>query len=339
MTKRKTASGVNVTKLTTIVIVDAIEPALAMWTNVLGFEKTVEVPSGDKLGFVILVRDRIELMLQTRASIAGDLPMVVETGVTHMLYADVASLDDAIASARHRRGRRAAEKDVLRRRRDSGCAIGAAPSSASRSCRRLEAWDSVTEKFPTVFPTAPHMVAIEAWSTGSVASGRRLAPRPGCRPGPSVTTPAMSSGPSTPASNSSPRSDCYPCWSSTKRACFTRTRSTICTSCSITPGTAEPSCPSSWWDCPISRSVFDRDETARSTPECIIASPSGRSPPRTRPTASACRMNTLQRGLGIDAEDGWHLRGERTLALLVASRGLGIDAEDSRRAGCRPKRG
>lgn len=98
MTTRKTASGVNVTKLTTIVIVDAIEPALAMWTNVLGFEKTVEVPHGDKLGFVILVRDRIELMLQTRASIAGDMPKVVETGVTHMLYADVASLDDAIAS-------------------------------------------------------------------------------------------------------------------------------------------------------------------------------------------------------------------------------------------------
>ena len=98
MTTRKTTSGVNVTKLTTILIVDAIEPALAVWTNVLGFEKTVEVPHGDKLGFVILVRDRIELMLQTRASIAGDLPKGVETGVTHMLYADVASLDDAIAS-------------------------------------------------------------------------------------------------------------------------------------------------------------------------------------------------------------------------------------------------
>jgi uncharacterized glyoxalase superfamily protein PhnB len=98
MTTRKTTSGVNVTRLTTILIVDAIEPALAVWTNVLGFEKTVEVPRGDKLGFVILARDRIELMLQTRASIAGDMPKVVETGVTHMLYADVASLDDAIAS-------------------------------------------------------------------------------------------------------------------------------------------------------------------------------------------------------------------------------------------------
>jgi uncharacterized glyoxalase superfamily protein PhnB len=98
MTTRKTASGVNVTKLTTIAIVDGIEPALAMWTNVLGFEKTVEVPHGDKLGFVILVRDGIELMLQTRASIAGDMPKVAEIGVTHMLYADVASLDDAIAS-------------------------------------------------------------------------------------------------------------------------------------------------------------------------------------------------------------------------------------------------
>jgi uncharacterized glyoxalase superfamily protein PhnB len=98
MRMKKTASGVNVTKLTTIMIVDAIEPALAMWTSVLGFEKTAEVPHGDKLGFVILVRDRIELMLQTRASLAGDMPKVVATGVTQMLYADVASLDDAIAS-------------------------------------------------------------------------------------------------------------------------------------------------------------------------------------------------------------------------------------------------
>ena len=46
MRMKKTASGVNVTKLTTIMIVDAIEPALAMWTNVLGFEKTAEVPHG-----------------------------------------------------------------------------------------------------------------------------------------------------------------------------------------------------------------------------------------------------------------------------------------------------
>jgi hypothetical protein len=98
MTTRKTTSGVNVTKLTTILIVDAIEQALPVWMTVLGFEKTLEVPHGDKLGFVILVRDRIELMLQTRASIAGDMPKVVETGVTHMLYADVASLDDVIAS-------------------------------------------------------------------------------------------------------------------------------------------------------------------------------------------------------------------------------------------------
>ncbi|MGD0679915.1 MAG: VOC family protein [Polyangiaceae bacterium] len=98
MMTRKTASGLNVTKLTTIVIVDAIEPALAMWTNVLGFGKTVEVPHGDKLGFVILVRDGIELMLQTRASIAADMPKVAETGGTHVLYADVASLDDVIAS-------------------------------------------------------------------------------------------------------------------------------------------------------------------------------------------------------------------------------------------------
>jgi uncharacterized glyoxalase superfamily protein PhnB len=98
MTTKSTAAGVKVNKLTTIVIVDAIEPALPMWTTVLGFDKAVEVPHEDKLGFVILARDGIELMLQTRASIAADLPEIVDAGVTHLLYADVASLDDAIGA-------------------------------------------------------------------------------------------------------------------------------------------------------------------------------------------------------------------------------------------------
>jgi uncharacterized glyoxalase superfamily protein PhnB len=92
--------AVNVTKMTSILIVEAIEPALPFWCDALGFEKTVAVPHGDRLGFVILVRAGLELMLQTRASIAADLPVVGELGVSQMLYADVASLDDAIAATK-----------------------------------------------------------------------------------------------------------------------------------------------------------------------------------------------------------------------------------------------
>jgi len=61
-------------KLTPALIVDEIEKSLPFWVDRLGFAKTVEVPEGPRLGFVILVKDRAELMLQTRESIRKDAP-------------------------------------------------------------------------------------------------------------------------------------------------------------------------------------------------------------------------------------------------------------------------
>jgi uncharacterized glyoxalase superfamily protein PhnB len=63
-----------VKKLTPVLYVESIEPCLDLWVKRLGFEKTVEVPEGDKLGFVILVKDGVELMYQSRASVAKDIP-------------------------------------------------------------------------------------------------------------------------------------------------------------------------------------------------------------------------------------------------------------------------
>jgi uncharacterized glyoxalase superfamily protein PhnB len=63
-----------VKKLTPVLYVEAIEPCLDLWVKRLGFEKTVEVPEGDKLGFVILVKDGVEVMYQSRASVAKDVP-------------------------------------------------------------------------------------------------------------------------------------------------------------------------------------------------------------------------------------------------------------------------
>ena len=64
-------------KLSPVLVVDAIEPCLPFWTERLGFEKTVEVPEGDALGFVILVKDGIEVMYQSRASVEHDVPGVL----------------------------------------------------------------------------------------------------------------------------------------------------------------------------------------------------------------------------------------------------------------------
>ncbi len=44
-------------KLTPVLLVEEIEPCLAFWVERLGFQKVTEVPEGNKLGFVILVKD------------------------------------------------------------------------------------------------------------------------------------------------------------------------------------------------------------------------------------------------------------------------------------------
>jgi catechol 2,3-dioxygenase-like lactoylglutathione lyase family enzyme len=61
-------------KISPLLFVDAIEPSLAFWVDRLGFTKTVEVPGENGLGFVILEKEGVELMLQTVASVAGDMP-------------------------------------------------------------------------------------------------------------------------------------------------------------------------------------------------------------------------------------------------------------------------
>ena len=86
-------------KLTPVLIVEAIEPCLPFWIDRLGFTKTVEVPHGDQLGFVILVRDGVEVMYQTRASIQSDVPAVADTPLRgNLLYFEVDDLD-AVESA------------------------------------------------------------------------------------------------------------------------------------------------------------------------------------------------------------------------------------------------
>lgn len=63
----------RVRKVTPVLVVDRIEPSLELWVQRLGFEKTIEVPEGDHLGFVAVARDGIELMYQTRDSVMSEI--------------------------------------------------------------------------------------------------------------------------------------------------------------------------------------------------------------------------------------------------------------------------
>jgi hypothetical protein len=64
----------TMSKLTPVLLVERIEPALPFWVDRLGFKKTLEVPHGDALGFIILEKDNVEIMYQSRASLEGDIP-------------------------------------------------------------------------------------------------------------------------------------------------------------------------------------------------------------------------------------------------------------------------
>ncbi|HSU39071.1 MAG TPA: hypothetical protein VLJ38_05870 [Polyangiaceae bacterium] len=81
-------------KLTTLLVVEAIEPCLPAW-EALGYAVAVRVPEAGTLGFVILKSKLGELMLQTKRSLAEDLPDVAARGPSYLLYADVSSLTEA----------------------------------------------------------------------------------------------------------------------------------------------------------------------------------------------------------------------------------------------------
>jgi uncharacterized glyoxalase superfamily protein PhnB len=83
----------NLKKLTPNLIVDSVEQGLAFWVDRLGFEKTVEVPEGERLGFVILKRGDLEVMLQSRASLQKDVPAIADGPQRAVLYLEVDSLD------------------------------------------------------------------------------------------------------------------------------------------------------------------------------------------------------------------------------------------------------
>lgn len=82
-------------KVTPILFVEAIESCLPFWTDQLGFEKTVEVPEGNKIGFVILVHNGGEVMLQTISGQDADFKMDSQLGSgSSTLFIEVDDFDD-----------------------------------------------------------------------------------------------------------------------------------------------------------------------------------------------------------------------------------------------------
>jgi uncharacterized glyoxalase superfamily protein PhnB len=92
----------TVRKLTPILFAEEIEPCLKFWMERLGFEKTIDVPDGNKLSFAILQKGPAELMYQTYASAENDVTTVsadVRKGPS-FLYVEVENLDKIISAVK-----------------------------------------------------------------------------------------------------------------------------------------------------------------------------------------------------------------------------------------------
>ena len=83
-----------INKSTPILHVKAVEPGLSFWTERFGFNKTIEVPEGDHIGFAAIDNGTVELMYQTYEGMkaAGPLADAVAQGPS-FLFMEVADIN------------------------------------------------------------------------------------------------------------------------------------------------------------------------------------------------------------------------------------------------------
>ena len=89
----------NVKKITPVLFAQEIEACVKFWVDRFGFQKTVEVPDGDKLAFVMLQKGTVELMYQSYASADKDVGTTISQQVRKgptFLYVEVDNLDETI---------------------------------------------------------------------------------------------------------------------------------------------------------------------------------------------------------------------------------------------------
>lgn len=94
----------SIKRITPVLYVKEIEPCIPFWVERLGFKKTAEVPDGNRLGFLMLEKDGLEVMYQTFASAAKDAPAAAREidGGRTFLYIEVDKLEtilDALKDA------------------------------------------------------------------------------------------------------------------------------------------------------------------------------------------------------------------------------------------------
>ena len=96
----------NVKRITPVLLVNEIEPQIPFWVGQLGFTKTIEVPDGNKLGFVAFQKGTTEVMYQTYASVEKDAPQPMAAAARKgpsYLYMEVDDLDAVMAATKDKK--------------------------------------------------------------------------------------------------------------------------------------------------------------------------------------------------------------------------------------------
>src|SRR5690349_2454654 len=81
-------------KITTVLVVESVERSLEFWAGRMGFEKTAEVPEGDRVGFAVLEKGGAEVMLQSASGVEKEDPKFSLIGTSAMLYIEADDFAD-----------------------------------------------------------------------------------------------------------------------------------------------------------------------------------------------------------------------------------------------------
>lgn len=79
--------------ITPVLFVESVDEQLPFWTDRLGFQVAVAVPHDGAIGFAILVHGDVQLMLQSHASVAADVPALAGETAHVPLFIKVDDID------------------------------------------------------------------------------------------------------------------------------------------------------------------------------------------------------------------------------------------------------
>lgn len=104
-TSQASTGAPALTRLTPVLIVDAVEPCIGFWTDRFGFTAENQVPGEDgKLVFASVRKDAIEIMYQTKASVVAESPAQAPELQGHstalfFTVPDLSAIESAVAGA------------------------------------------------------------------------------------------------------------------------------------------------------------------------------------------------------------------------------------------------